>query len=701
MRETDARFQQLFEQIPTVAVQGYSADGTVRYWNTASERLYGYSADEAIGRNLVDLIIPPAMRAEVRVAVREMVDKGLPHAAEELQLMRKDGSLVPVYSSHVVLDGIDGERELYCLDIDLSESKRNEERLSQEHEQQIVLREMLEDVVEGGPLQETLARCLARLLAVSWLSLLPKGGIFLADEAGEALELLVSHELSPEIQTLCARVALGHCHCGRAAATREMQFSHCVDERHETRYTGMAEHGHYNLPLLSEGELLGVMVLYLPHGFERDSDKEQFLNSVAGILAGFIRRKHADEALIRLNEELEQRVAERTADLFSALQAAEQSNRAKSDFLNRMSHELRTPLNAILGFGQLLELSADDPEQADNVQEILHAGRHLLELINEVLDLARIEAGKVTISREPVSLSSLLAECLTLIGPLADERGISIIEPDQGCDRYVSADRTRLKQVLLNLLSNAVKYNREQGSVRILCAPEDATLQVRIRDTGPGLTAEQQARLFTAFERLDADRDAIEGTGIGLALSKTLVTLMDGEIGAESTLGQGSVFWVRLPASAAPENLDDPPPGQQSVPDTGVVDQSRVDVLCIEDNPANLRLIERALARREGLRLLAANAPASGLELVAVYNPSLILLDINLPDMDGYQVMDRLQADPATRDIPVVAISANAMPSDLQRGEAAGFKHYLTKPIDLERLLQVVDEIIDARGAEE
>ncbi|MBP6854574.1 MAG: PAS domain S-box protein, partial [Rhodoferax sp.] len=369
------------------------------------------------------------------------------------------------------------------------------------------------------------------------------------------------------------------------------------------------------------------------------------------LMASFVdvtEAKRAAQELRDLNEALDDRVRQRTAQLQEAKSDAERANQAKSEFLSRMSHELRTPLNAILGFGQLLALDVRDREQSESVREILLAGQHLLDLINEVLDLARVESGKFTVSLEPVPLAALVAECVTLMGPLAEARGVRIHEAQCERSEHVLADRTRLKQVLLNLLSNAVKYNRKGGEVRMDCAPSEGGLQIRISDTGAGLSAEQQARLFMPFERLDADRTGVEGTGIGLALSKRLVEHMQGAIGVHSALGMGSTFWVRLPRAngrSEPVAIGLPAGTQQGA---GPGAPRWRDVLCIEDNPANLRLIERILGRRADIRLVSASAPGLGLELARSHRPALILLDINLPDMDGYAVMQCLRENAAT-----------------------------------------------------
>jgi len=372
---------------------------------------------------------------------------------------------------------------------------------------------------------------------------------------------------------------------------------------------------------------------------------------------------------------------------------AELANRAKSEFLSRMSHELRTPLNAILGFSQLLELDNPSPEHRESVEHILAAGRHLLQLIDETLDIARIEQGRLALSIEPVHLGEVMRESLDLVRPLAGPANIRIRVDAAQFDRRVLVDRQRLRQVLMNLLSNAVKYNRDGGDVTITCAPTPGgRLRVAVADTGPGIPAEMMGRLFLPFERLGAERTPVEGTGIGLSICKRLVELMGGHIGADSEMGRGSTFWVELEPAEAPQER--PGPAAQGIPAAPAGTGGDATVLYVEDNLSNLRLVERILARRPATRLVAATQGSLALELAREHRPELILLDVHLPDMEGDEVLQRLREDPETRDIPVVAVSAEATPRKIERFHAAGARAYLTKPLDLRQFLQVVDEIL-------
>ena len=451
-------------------------------------------------------------------------------------------------------------------------------------------------------------------------------------------------------------------------------------------------------------------------------------------------RKHAEEALKAAKEE------------------AERANRAKSEFLSRMSHELRTPMNAILGFGQLLEMDDLTTQQIQNVEFILQGGRHLLRLINEVLEISRIEAGRMAVSLEPVRLLAVLQEAWDLVRPLAAQRGVQADGAwEQSCDRSVLADPQRLKQVVLNLLSNAIKYNREGGTVTLICrestrqeargrAPQVAerrqaeggrrqgdsepeagdrrqvaggikreiagadlsslpsgnhllpTLRLEITDTGPGITAENLEKLFTPFERLGAENSGIEGTGIGLALSQRLMELMGGDIGVESVAGLGSTFWIELPLAEG-SSVTCHVPGD----DPHVTLDTRhltpiATVLYIEDNLSNLRLVEGILLRQPHIKLLAAMQGGLGLELAREHQPALILLDLNLPDIMGDEVLRRLRADAATQHIPVIMLSADATPRQIARLLEAGANDYLTKPLDVKRFMTVLDENLAGEG---
>jgi signal transduction histidine kinase/AmiR/NasT family two-component response regulator len=387
-------------------------------------------------------------------------------------------------------------------------------------------------------------------------------------------------------------------------------------------------------------------------------------------------------------------------DLRLAKLAAEQANEAKSEYLSRMSHELRTPLNAILGFAQLLDLDDLDTEQRDNLGHIMSGARHLLSLINEVLDIAAIEAGRLSLSLEPVALADVAAETVSLIRPLADQHHIVLAGPNVSCATHVLGDRQRLKQVLLNLLSNAVKYNREGGSVHLECEPVPGDrLRIKVTDTGLGIPSEALERLFVPFERVASQPTAIEGTGLGLPLSKRLAEAMGGALELVSTPDQGSTFWIELPLVGAPVQqaegqLDaEPASAAEPVAQTG----ADLTVLYIEDNLSNLQLVERVLGHRPGVRLISAMRPQLGLDLAGQHHPDLILLDLHLPDMPGETVLRRLWSSPATADIPVAILSADARPALIERLLAEGVRGFLTKPLDIKELLGLVDGIAAER----
>jgi len=389
-------------------------------------------------------------------------------------------------------------------------------------------------------------------------------------------------------------------------------------------------------------------------------------------------------------------------DLQNAKAAAEKASLAKSTFLSQMSHELRTPLNAVLGFAQVIESGSPlpTPTQKASIDQILQAGWYLLELINEILDLAQIESGKLTLSREPVSLNQVMLECRAMIESQAQRRGIRMTFPRFDTPYFVLADRTRVKQILINLLFNAIKYNKPGGTVAMDCtASPPNSVRISVKDTGDGLPPEKLAQLFQPFNRLGKEAGIEEGTGIGLVVTKRLVELMGGIIGVDSTVGAGTVFWFELNLCAPPKLADGEVESVAFCQASAKTGAAMRTLLYIEDNPANLQLVEELISRRPELRLLSAADGNLGIELAREFMPEVILMDINLPGINGIEVMKILRADPATAHIPIMAISANVIPSDIKKGLDAGFFRYLTKPIVVSEFMEALGVALDFSAA--
>ncbi len=412
-------------------------------------------------------------------------------------------------------------------------------------------------------------------------------------------------------------------------------------------------------------------------------DRDRTLQGVFGVARDVTERKRFEQALQETNVEME-----------SAKSAAEKANLAKSDFLSGMSHELRSPLNAILGFAQLMDTATPPPSdvQKESITQILQAGWHLLKLINEILDLSVVESGKVSLSLEPVVLSEVLSECQTMMEAQAQQRGILMTFPQFEQPSFVWADQTRLKQIVINLLSNAIKYNQSSGRVTVdYTVISSDRIRISFKDTGAGLSPEKMAQLFQPFNRLGQEAGSVAGTGIGLVVTKQLVELMGGVLGVDSTVGEGSVFWVELRSTPAPELKTIAP--EHAAPKLAIrpLDAPQKILLYIEDNPANMRLVERLIDRRTDIKLLKAVDGLQGIALAKSSLPDVILMDINLPGISGIDALKALQEDLATAHIPVVAISANAMSRDIEVGRQLGFFRYLTKPIVVEEFMTTLD----------
>jgi PAS domain S-box-containing protein len=616
------------------AIIGKNLEGIVESWNPGGERLYGYTAAEVIGRP-ISLLAPPELPDEIPV-ILEHVKRGERIENRHTLHVHKDGRRIDVALT------ISPIRDATGRIIGASTIARNISAWKQAEEALRTSEERYRSLFNGVPLG------LYRTLV---------GGEIL--EANPAFLRMLG---CPNLETLRALGAWGL----------------YVDPEARRRWIEALEKDGVVSGFESQLRRLDGSVIWVAASARIVHDPSGGASYLEGAIEDITERKEAQEAMLRARE-------------------ADRANQAKSEFLSRMSHELRTPLNAILGFGQLLEIDSLSPKQHEYVDDILKGGRHLLELINEVLDIARIEAGRLTLSSEPVLMRDIVQESLALIAPLSAQENIRVEDGTAGVsEQFVLADRQRLKQVLLNLLSNAVKYNRRGGLVAVSCeSVPTGRLRIKVSDTGSGIPADRLERLFTPFERLGAEDSTIEGTGLGLALSKRLIEVMGGALGVDSVVGQGSTFWVDLPVAESPA-----PQEPMGLPDAAGLQASPTagSVLYMEDNLSNLKLLENLMALRPEVKLIAAMQGRLGLDLARQHHPDLILLDVHLPDMKGSEVLRRLLADPETRDIPVVVISADATRGQIDRLLAAGARAYLTKPLDVKKLLAVLDETLGRKG---
>ncbi|MBT9501805.1 MAG: PAS domain S-box protein [Burkholderiaceae bacterium] len=610
------------------AVVGIDDRGLITDWNLKAQTVFDRSPQESLGQAFEAVLIPQRHRASYREALAQFLahgDEGRMNRRIETTALRRNGEEFPAEVAITPLKS--GRKHRFTAFIaDITERKAAESRLA-------LFRRVFD---ASGQL----------------ISILDGDGKALYQNRAHALELGYSDE---EI--------------------RGRHFSLTVAPESMTTLPEELRKA-----MLEDRRWTGQLTLRRKDGSRFIANNNiGFIQDEAGnVQYGFNIFSDFSAELARRNE------------LAQAKEEAERANAAKSDFLSSMSHELRTPMNAIIGFAQMLEFDAGlNADQQDNVQEILKAGRHLLELINEVLDLAKIEAGHANLSLEAVDLGLLIDDCRQLLQPLAAQRQIRMHLPVPE-HTLVHADRVRLKQVLLNLLSNAVKYNREGGDITLTVqALAESRMRITVTDTGAGIAPERIAELFQPFNRLDAAHGEIEGTGIGLTITRRLMLMMGGTVGVDSRPGIGSSFWIELPGAEirALDTAAGPAPGPAEPDRPG----GRASlVLCIDDNPVNLKLMAQFFGLRPDIELLTATGPEAGIELALARRPDLVVLDINMPGLDGYQVLALLKAHQGLASVPVIAVTANAMPRDIARGEAAGFAAYLTKPLDARQFLDTV-----------
>ncbi len=664
------------------------------YWSEQSAEWYGYPRRE-MHTNYEDFVnaVHPDDRDQVQEGLKRCLETGSPYWAVH-RTIQSDGSVRWLLEQgDVTYDEQSNPVHMYGTVQDITDRKRDEEEIRRQREFQTILATVATDFVgvNGSNLDELINTALAR---IGSFSAVDRAGVLLlsadcsvvsnthywirpgATPNGLGVEQLPVSEVPWFTEQLVDKRSVVH-----IPKVEDLPPEAASDR---SVLEAMQMKSALFLPIYNENRMFGTI------GFDTVTDYRHWTGSeiegltvLAQIFSSALSTVDAEREILTLRAQSE-----------AARETAEKANKAKTEFISSMSHELRTPLNAILGFGQLLASDGElAPQHADFSREIVSAGNHLTNLVNEVLDLARIDSGRVDLSLEAVSCPEVITETVSLIEPFAQREGIRLItEPyEQLC---VIADRVRLKQVLINLLSNAVKYNSPWGSVTVTLALESEDVRITVSDTGMGIPEEKRAELFTQYNRLGRERGEIEGSGVGLALSKRLITHMDGTIGADSVPGAGSTFWITLPMTESlclePERYSS---DSQRERDTTA---EAVTVLYIEDNPASIRLMKTVLSRHGGYDLMTAHTGSLGLEMVELHRPSIVLADVNLPGIDGFEVLRRIRATPWGRDLPVIALSADAMEGAAYRGLEAGFSAYISKPIDVKLLLETLDAVTSA-----
>ncbi len=674
LRESEELFRATFDQA-AVGIGHNRLDGR---WLLVNEKvcdIVGYTSEELLQKTFNDITFADDRSISAENA-RRLLAGEIESTSTEKRYVHKNGSVVWVNVTVSLVSKPSGEADYFIAIIeDINARKQSEQALNYRAKLATLATDVGLALADTDELRPTLQRCTQAF--VSHLNV-AFARIWTLDETGKVLELQASSGLYTHIDGGHARVPVGQFKIGKIAQERKSHVTNnvpndpLVADQEWVQREGMVSFVGY--PLVVGDRLIGVIAM-----FAREPQPEvawDALESISLTVAIGIERKLTEG--MRIEKE-----------------AAEQANSAKSEFLSRMSHELRTPLNAILGFGQLMEMQSLGSEDQECIDQILKGGRHLLSLINEVLDISRIDSGNLSISLEPVSVAEVIEEVLSLVRPLAAQRSVVLYPAPHGAsDLFVIADRQRMKQVMLNLLSNAIKYNREGGSVLITHdETTEGNLTIRVRDTGIGIAPGLLHKLFTPFERLSAEQTGVEGTGLGLALARKLVEVMQGKIWADSEFGIGTTFCVTLPLAANPSSVSTVNVEAPTELDADPFD-GKPTVLYIEDNLSNLRLVEAILGSK--VNLVSAMQGTVGLDLMRSSEPRLVLLDLNLPDISGQEVLKRMRQDPVNANIPVVIVSADATPSQIDRLLAAGACSYLTKPLDIKELREVVGRYLRA-----
>ena len=646
LKASESRFRSIFEDVDALAIQGYLIDGTIIYWNHASEIIYGYSADEALGKSLFDLIIPPPMRSEVETAVRWMFNHRAGVPAKRLRLIDKERQLVEVFSTHVVTETAEHGVAMFCLDINLADQARVESALVESEARQRVILEGLGEGVFG-----TDTNGICTFINPAALAMLG----FTEDEILGANQHQLFHFKHrdgadyPSAQCPVRLTALD----GKTRRVREW-FWRKNGEGFPIQLTVT--------PKLRNGVLSGTVVVF--------SDISENVRIA--------------EELDHYRNHLEEQVRLRTTQLEEARSAAEAANRAKSAFLANMSHEIRTPMNAVLGMAHLMRRDGVSSQQAERLDKIDHATQHLLAIINDILDISKIEAGKLTLEQAPVDVREILHGVTNLLDERIRSRGLALLlESDDFPECYLG-DPTRITQSLINYVANAIKFT-ERGSItlrarRLADDESSATLRFEVEDTGIGIPPEIRASLFDAFKQADSSTTRkYGGTGLGLAITRHLAQIMGGDAGVDSEPGRGSCFWLTVKLKKNQAFLPSTATNQDQPIELALLAGWRI--LVAEDEPINQEIAHELLTDI-GVLVDLANNGRQALEMAATTRYDLILMDMQMPEMDGLEATRQIRLLPGQKNLPIVAMTANAYAEDRERCRVAGMTDFLSKPVD-------------------
>lgn len=664
------------------------ADGIITYVNDNFVDTCGYSLSELIGSTHA-VTSSGFHDNEFYKDLWETITQGnVWHG--ELKNQRKDGTYFWVDATIVpFMDESNKPHQYICIYTNITRLKSVENKLGLYSDQLAMLREAMLSFLEEAQLGKTAPFMLDRIMTITNSDCGFIGEVKKDDQGEDEVTVFsVCHREDSKASKTDSNINMG-------SYINEVIDSDSVIIRNQNACNpseaGMlgccsSIDNFMGMPIYYGTELVGIYgIADRPGGY--DDDLAEFLKPFNATYGVLLHAQRSNLVQARTQEEL-----------VEAKQHAEKANQAKSEFLSRMSHELRTPMNAIMGYSELMMIDQENPLnplQLDNIKRVYTASEHLLELINEVLDLSYIESGRLNLKLERVNLSSVLDECVKLLLPLADSREITInYNHNIHSSDEIVTDVTRFKQIIVNLLSNAIKYNRQGGLVTLKTESlKNGNVKILVSDTGYGIPRDKQDLLFVPFSRLGAEYSGTEGTGIGLVITKRLVNMMQGEIGLESEPDKGSTFWITLPVKS-----DQDDKSQDDVlfefQEVLGLDKNQKTLLYIEDNPVNIDLVERVILNYPHLEMISAGNGASGIELAHRLKPDIILLDIKLPDMSGFDVLEAIRSNEHLRNIPILAVSANSLPEDLQKGLDAGFQHYITKPIKIHAFMNIIDIVL-------